>query len=133
MKNGGVFALAVGITNMDDWSTAPFRVTQGGTLYAEGAEIKGKITATSGKIGGIYISNGRLYLGDGAIYNSATGDAGLRLSSNGDLKVNDIVVDTITINIKNQSSGVYGIWLEAQESTIYLKANGNSGEKTLAS
>lgn len=38
-------------TGATDWTTAPFRVTALGKMYATGAEISGKITATSGKIG----------------------------------------------------------------------------------
>ncbi len=37
--------------------SAPFRVTQGGFLYANNAQISGKITASSGTIGGWNISN----------------------------------------------------------------------------
>ena len=40
--------------------SAPFRVAHNGTLYASNATIKGNITATSGKIGGCDISNGKL-------------------------------------------------------------------------
>ena len=38
-------------------SSAPFRVTREGKLYATGAEISGKITATSGNIGGFSLAN----------------------------------------------------------------------------
>lgn len=41
-------------------STAKFRVTHAGVLYATGANISGNITATSGTIGGCSISNGNL-------------------------------------------------------------------------
>ena len=40
--------------------TAPFRVTRAGKLYATGAEISGKITATSGRIAGFSISGNGL-------------------------------------------------------------------------
>lgn len=43
-----------------DWTTAPFRVTALGKMYATGAEISGKITATSGKIGGWDITTNSL-------------------------------------------------------------------------
>lgn len=42
-----------------DWST-DFYITYGGKLYAANAEISGKITATSGKIGGWSILSSRL-------------------------------------------------------------------------
>lgn len=47
-------------TGATDWTTAPFRVTALGKLYATGAEISGKITATSGKIGGWDITTNSL-------------------------------------------------------------------------
>ena len=40
--------------------SAPFRVTRAGKLYATGAEISGKITATSGRIAGFSISGNGL-------------------------------------------------------------------------
>ena len=43
-----------------DWTTAPFRVTALGKMYATRAEISGKITATSGKIGGWDITTNSL-------------------------------------------------------------------------
>lgn len=44
----------------DTPSSAPFRVTYGGKLYAEDADIRGKILSTSGKIGGFTIGNSYL-------------------------------------------------------------------------
>ena len=41
-------------------SGAPFRVTQGGKLYAKNAEIEGKITAKEGSIGSIKISENQI-------------------------------------------------------------------------
>ncbi len=41
-------------------SGAPFRVTQGGKLYAKNAEIEGKITAREGSIGSIQISENQI-------------------------------------------------------------------------
>ena len=54
-------------------ASAPFRVTQGGKLYATDAEITGKIVASSGNIGNFSISDGILKISDGRItYNGAT-------------------------------------------------------------
>ena len=51
-------------------SNAPFRVTRAGKLYATGAEISGKITATQGTIGPFTIGSEGLYCGN--ITNMAT-------------------------------------------------------------
>ena len=45
-------------------SKAPFRVTRAGKLYATGADVSGKITATEGTIGGFTISSSALYAGN---------------------------------------------------------------------
>ncbi len=45
-------------------STAPFRVTRTGKLYATGAEISGKITATEGQVGPFIIGSSGLYCGN---------------------------------------------------------------------
>ena len=42
-------------------SSANFRVSTGGSMYANGADITGKITATDGTIGGWTIGDGRIY------------------------------------------------------------------------
>ena len=67
-------------------STAPFRVTKEGKLYATGANISGTITATAGKIGNLTLSNGKLFkltsskaggywsAGINSSYNTATGN-----------------------------------------------------------
>ena len=47
-------------TRATDWTTAPFRVTALGKMYATGAEISGKITATDGHIGGWEIKTNSL-------------------------------------------------------------------------
>jgi len=53
LKVDGTYVLSIG-ADVDDetkWNNAPFRVSHKGKLYATGAEITGKITATSGTIG----------------------------------------------------------------------------------
>ena len=55
MQSGGKYAIVAGLTTdiEGSWEKAPFRVTHAGVLYAEGAEIKGTLTAGAGsKIGG---------------------------------------------------------------------------------
>ena len=47
---------------------APFRVSNAGKLFATDAEISGKVTAGSGKIGGFDIGGGGLHAGNGSNY-----------------------------------------------------------------
>lgn len=49
-------------SSLIDRASAPFRVTQGGKLYATDAEITGKIMASSGNIGSFEISDGKLQI-----------------------------------------------------------------------
>jgi hypothetical protein len=51
-----------------------FKVTQNGALTATGADINGKITATSGKIGNINIDSASLYISSAAIPTVLSGD-----------------------------------------------------------
>lgn len=64
MTNDGLVGLSSKVSSGTDWrfwagdvepSVAPFRVDENGNLYAESAEIEGKITATTGTIGGFTI------------------------------------------------------------------------------
>ena len=56
----GTYVFAAGGSTHDSYSDCPFRVTYEGKMYATNAEIKGKVTATSGEIGGCKISDGVL-------------------------------------------------------------------------
>lgn len=62
-KSGYSYAFWAG-SSFANRNSAPFRVGHDGSLYASNANINGKITATSGLIGGWKISTN----GDGAIY-----------------------------------------------------------------
>jgi hypothetical protein len=55
--------------------SAPFRVTKAGALYAEGADVRGAITASSGSITGFLTlgSSGGIYQGTGTAGTPATG------------------------------------------------------------
>ena len=53
-------------------ASAPFRVSKAGKLVAADAEITGKITSSSGQIGGWSISEGLLYAGSGTAYMALT-------------------------------------------------------------
>lgn len=58
--------------NGGDWKTrTPFYVTQGGNLYARGANIEGEIHATSGEIGGCKIIENKLYIENATISNAS--------------------------------------------------------------
>lgn len=61
-RNPSIYSDAIIIQTKADgaWHTK-FSVTYGGKLYATGAEITGKITATEGTIGGVTIRDGKLY------------------------------------------------------------------------
>ena len=48
--DNSTIAFAAGSTNSTNWTSAPFRVTHAGKLYASNAEISGLLTANSGKI-----------------------------------------------------------------------------------
>lgn len=58
--SAGSSVLAIGApyeNNSVSWGDAPFRVTKAGKLYAADAVIEGKVTATSGSIGGWKITS----------------------------------------------------------------------------
>ena len=58
--SAGSSVLAIGApyeNNSVSWGDAPFRVTKAGKLYAADAVIEGKVTATSGSIGGWEITS----------------------------------------------------------------------------
>ena len=57
-EGSSVLAIAAPYKNNSvSWGDAPFRVTKAGKLYAADAVIEGKVTATSGSIGGWEITN----------------------------------------------------------------------------
>ena len=62
-QGSGDWAIAVGATDDSQWVTAPFRVNHSGKMYADGAEIEGKITADTGRIGGFTINSDSLSVG----------------------------------------------------------------------
>ena len=59
------YRMWVGAENSGD---APFRVNHAGKMFATDAEISGKVTASSGKIGGFDVGNGGLHAGSGSSY-----------------------------------------------------------------
>ena len=50
--SGATWAFAAGATTENNWTTAPFRVSHAGKLYASNAEISGTIVSEDGTIGG---------------------------------------------------------------------------------
>lgn len=55
--DNGAWAITVNASAFGDWSTGTFRVSHSGKMYATDAEVRGKITATSGTIGGCSINS----------------------------------------------------------------------------
>ena len=56
----GPYVFAAGGSSHDSYGDCPFRVTYEGKMYATDAIVSGKVTATSGEIGGCKISGGVL-------------------------------------------------------------------------
>ena len=56
----GTYVFAAGGSSHDSYGDCPFRVTYEGKMYATDAIVSGKVTATSGEIGGCKISDGVL-------------------------------------------------------------------------
>lgn len=75
--NSGNIALWLGNTNP---SSAPFRVTYDGKLYAKNGDFSGSIDTTSGKIGGFTITNNSIYSG---VDNKNSTEKGINISSDG--------------------------------------------------
>lgn len=84
----GAFSFAAGATSATGWSTAPFRVTHDGKLYASGVDISGTITASSGKIGAFSLTtSGALYTNGKSTFASTAqgfyiGSDGLSIGTN---------------------------------------------------
>lgn len=99
-----VYALAIGYTNYTNYSGAPFKVTHGGKLYATDAEISGKVTATSGGIGGFTITSTEL-----TTTTPSDPYHGFTLDSNGEITI----------------AGSYVTYIDSERvSTHYVSING---------
>ncbi len=106
-------------------SSAPFRVTYGGKLYAEDADICGKILSTSGKIGGFtigdsYLANNTTALGTTAnsVYVGTNGiscGASFQVTSTGELSCSNINIQSASGNnaVKINSSGLFTNTIQA--------------------
>lgn len=83
LSTGSAYAIWAGAESA---SSAPFRVTKTGELTATDADITGKITSSSGSIGGWTIKEGYLHSGTGSngVYLSTT-DATYRVWAGADL------------------------------------------------
>ncbi|MCI8992587.1 MAG: hypothetical protein HFG80_07680 [Eubacterium sp.] len=68
--NSGNIALWLGNTNP---SSAPFRVTYDGKLYAKNGDFSGSIDTTSGKIGGFTIGKNAIYNGTNSMTSNEVG------------------------------------------------------------
>ena len=119
-STSNAISVATRASASDSWTTQ-FSVTYGGKVTCKNADIEGKITATSGTIGGVTISNGTLTgitgtnIATGGIYNGNIADGTIQGGK----------IGSSTISTSNTdygiNSGVYG-------GTAYNDAvNGNQG------
>ena len=82
--SAGITGVGSGDSNVRFWAgstydnraSAPFRVTQGGSLVASNATISGTITSTSGTIGGFSLSSDNLQAGSGSVFVQLNGNTG---------------------------------------------------------
>ena len=94
--SSNTYVFAAGGTSHDSYASCPFRVTKAGKLTATDADIKGKITATSGTIGGCSIEDGVLKVSAASIGNiSASKISGGTLNFN-NISVLNLSADYIT-------------------------------------
>jgi hypothetical protein len=103
-----------------------FKVTRGGKLHAKGADITGKITATSGTIGGCKIKDGKLEVPAGNIKKLVVNSATIK-----SLNVNKLYGSTrtkLTFSAINAIGGTIGGWeidgktLISKNGTVILHA-----------
>lgn len=125
--NAGISGIGSSASNVRFWAgaafgnrdSAPFRVTHEGKMYASGADISGKITATTGKIGGFTIES-NAFRGDslsltsgtsGSLYFSRTTSAGTYRAGIGLNTVSSTFGDdiplTISVNKPSNAMDVY--------------------------
>lgn len=93
-------------------SDAKFLVTRSGKLYCSSADISGKITATSGTIGGWTITSNRLQSSDGSVYLSTSG--GLRVGNNFNVSSSG----TLTVKNANIEGYITATSLTCDDGTI---------------
>jgi hypothetical protein len=102
--NGTNWAFAIGYTNYNNYSGAPFRVSHGGEMYATNAHITGEITATNGEIGGFTITSTEL-----TTTTPSDPYHGFTLDSNGEITI----------------AGSYVTYIDSERvSTHYVSING---------
>lgn len=94
--------IAAGMQSVSKANEATFRVYKDGHLYAQNADISGKIQAERGSIGGLTIVDNGI----------ASENGNFNLTSDGDLTVNSISINTesfsLTDNVYNQLSEFIG-------------------------
>lgn len=127
VQSSGVWALAIGATNSNDWSTATFRVKHTGEMVAASGEIGGiainssygiytnsKTSATSYASGFLISKDGGIYLGSyNGTYNAcpfqvtASGDMFAASGKIGGFNFTNSALYTGTTSITSNTNGIY--------------------------
>lgn len=135
----------------DNKATAPFRVTQDGSLYASSATITGSITSTSGTIGDFTITDTKLYSSFGGTYvglsNNTNGysiwvgsqnpvGAPFRVKTNGDMyaagflfgwnftSAHNVILGE-NIMLDDYDAGMIGFGVNVSTPTYYIRGGTN--------
>lgn len=115
-KNGkGNVRIWAGEFTVGDLTTAPFTVTDTGTLKSTNANITGQINATSGSIGNFNISDGSL----------VTGDSKLKIGTQSDSASSSGVPyrRMVTIDAKGNDLSNYNYMLSVESSRLESQTN----------
>lgn len=143
----GDYVFAAGATSNSDWSTAPFRVTKEGKLYASSVEVEGDIKITSGSIS---IGDNFSVDNDGNLTANNAKISGEITATSGKIEnctIQDCTVGNLTIggssydwNSVNVVSGISGVSLSTSSQNLvkdigwtseritYIDHSGNAAE-----
>lgn len=136
IPNGSTSEKKIGGGTRTDWVITAgdsFGVTKDGGLYASDATIEGKITATSGSIGGCDIdANGRLYIPSGRVTGNFSagrisgGKLNIESNGGGYLRVGE---DTNHPEVSGVNVGTSGVLFGSQSANTSI--TGDSSDMTL--
>lgn len=123
-ESGGNYAFWAGAAKGNS-SNAPFRVGHDGSLRATSADIEGKITATSGTIGGCTISDGTLQIKNANIDSISVS----KITAGTNNKTITFSGSITCTNLTAKGSGSVGGWTISDDKLgtddVYLNPNGN--------